>query len=101
MPKRFFDQLRGPYEVLPLRAKVNLGVMVMKEFPEFPKAPALLKPHRQIVSFGAIVGGRSHPSAEMYLVYSTDLHPSGLYICVSVWGGSMHVTILPKATGKL
>ena len=30
---------------LPLRAAVDLGAMVMKEYSAFPKAPALLKPH--------------------------------------------------------
>ena len=27
----------------------DLGAMAMKEYSEFPKAPALLKPHHQIV----------------------------------------------------
>ena len=35
--------------MLPLRAKVDLGVMAMKWFSAFPKAPALLEPHHQIV----------------------------------------------------
>ena len=39
----------GPYQVLPLRARVNLGTMAMKGYSAFPKAPALLEPHHQIV----------------------------------------------------
>ena len=44
-----FDLLRGPYQVLPLQDNMDLGVMAMKQYSEFPKAPALLKPHHQIV----------------------------------------------------
>ena len=39
-----------PYQVLPLRAKVDLGVMAIKGYSAFPKAPELLEPHHQIVS---------------------------------------------------
>ena len=39
----------GPYQVLPLQARVNQGAMAMKEYSTFPKAPALLEPHYQIV----------------------------------------------------
>ena len=35
--------------MLPLRARVDLGAMAMKGYSAFPKAPALLKPHHQIV----------------------------------------------------
>ena len=44
-----FNPLIGPYQVLPLRAGVDLGAMAMKEYSAFPKAPALLEPHHQIV----------------------------------------------------
>ena len=37
------------YQVLPLRARVDLGAMAMKGYSAFPKAPALLEPHHQIV----------------------------------------------------
>ena len=37
------------YQLLPLRVRMNLEVMVMKEYSAFPKAPALLEPHHQIV----------------------------------------------------
>ena len=35
--------------MLPLRARDDLGAMAMKGDCAFPKAPALLKPHHQIV----------------------------------------------------
>ena len=44
-----FDPLIGPYQVLPLQARVDLGSLAMKEYSAFPKAPALLEPHHQIV----------------------------------------------------
>ena len=44
-----FDQQIGPYQVLLLRARVNLGAMVMKEHSAFPKDTALLEPLHQIV----------------------------------------------------
>ena len=44
-----FDPEIGPYQVLALWARVDLGVMTMKGYSVFPKAPALLKPHHQIV----------------------------------------------------
>ena len=36
------------YQVLPLRARADLGEMAVKVHPEFPKAPSLLQPHHQI-----------------------------------------------------
>ena len=35
--------------MLPLRARVDLGAMATKGYSAFPKAPALLEPHHQIV----------------------------------------------------
>ena len=35
--------------MLPLQARVDLGAMAMKRYSAFPKAPALLEPHHQIV----------------------------------------------------
>ena len=40
---------RGPYQVLPLRTRADLGAMAMKGFSAFPKAPASVEPHHQIV----------------------------------------------------
>ena len=39
----------GLYQVLQLLARLDLGAMAMKRYSTFPKAPALLKPHHQIV----------------------------------------------------
>ena len=36
-------------QVLTLRVRVDLGAMAVKEYSTFPKAPALLEPHHQIV----------------------------------------------------
>ena len=44
-----FDPYIEPYQVLPLRARVDFGAMAIKGFSAFPKAPALLEPHHQIV----------------------------------------------------
>ena len=38
-----FNPKIGPYQVLPLRARVNLGAMAMKGYSAFPKASALLE----------------------------------------------------------
>ena len=47
--KVLFDLLTGPSQVLPLRARVDLGAMEMKWYSVFPKAPAFVEPHHQIV----------------------------------------------------
>ena len=39
----------GPYQVLPLRSRVDLGAMAMKGYSAFPKSPSLLEPLHQIV----------------------------------------------------
>ena len=44
-----FNPLIGPYQVLPFRARVNLGALAMKRYSAFPKAPASLEPYHQIV----------------------------------------------------
>ena len=44
-----FDSQIGPYQMLPLRAKVDLWAMTMKGYSAFPKAPALLEHHHQIL----------------------------------------------------
>ena len=60
--------------MLPLRARVGLGVIAVKEYSAFPKAPALLKPDHQIVSCHIqdtrCGGGESYPSAKMQSVHS-------------------------------
>ena len=44
-----FDKYIGSYQVLPLAARVDQGAMATKRYSALPKAPALLKPHHQIV----------------------------------------------------
>ena len=39
----------GPYQVLPHRARVDLGVMAMKGYSASPKAPTLMETHHLIV----------------------------------------------------
>ena len=48
-PTLLLDPLGEPYQVLPLWARVDLGVMTMKEYSAFPKATPLLKPYRQVI----------------------------------------------------
>ena len=54
--------------MLLLRCRKDLGVMAIKGYSAFPKAPALLEPH--IWTF--VVGRKVFPSAEMQLAHSTD-----------------------------
>ena len=59
--------------MLPLRARVDLEAMARKGYSAFPKAPALLEPHHQIVKCH-IQDTRfegSYSSAEKQSVYST------------------------------
>ena len=49
MPLVIFNPLILPYQVLPRRARVDLGAMAMNGYSVSPKAPALLGSHRQIV----------------------------------------------------
>ena len=44
-----FNPLIGPYQMQLFRARVDLEAMAMKGCSVFPKAPALLKLHHQIV----------------------------------------------------
>ena len=46
-----FDQWIGPYQMQPLRERVDQGVIPMKGYSASPKAPALLDPLHQIVYF--------------------------------------------------
>ena len=57
--------------MLSLRAKVDLGTMAMKRYSAFPKAPALVEPHHQMVSCH-IQDARwgVYSSSEMQLVFS-------------------------------
>ena len=44
-----WDTEIGPYQVIPLPARVDLEAMAMKGYSAFPKVLAFLKPHLQIV----------------------------------------------------
>ena len=64
----------GPYQVLPLRARVDEGAMAIKEYSAFPKAPLLLEPHHQIVKchiHDTRCGWGSYPSLKKQSVYFT------------------------------
>ena len=69
-----FNPYIGPYQVLPLRGRVDLGAMAMKGYSAFPKDPALLELHHWIVLChiqDTRWGMESYPSAEKQSVYST------------------------------
>ena len=71
MPLVLFNPSFGPYQVLPRRARVDLGAMTIKGCSAFIKAPALLEPQHQIV-YGHIEDTHwrgSYPSAEVQSVY--------------------------------
>ena len=60
--------------MLPLRARLDLGAMTMKEYSAFPKASALcwnLTIRLFSVIYRTLVGGGCYPSAEIQSVYST------------------------------
>ena len=52
--------------MLPFRARVDIGPMVMKECSAYPKVPAILEPHDWDTRCGS-----SYSSAEKQPVYST------------------------------
>ena len=68
----------GPYRVLPLRVKVDLGVMAMKEYSTLPKAWEL-DLHHQMVLYSY----PEHWSVEVQLACSTA--PAGWAIVVEQW----------------
>ena len=55
-PLCFHNFHHRPYQMLPLRARVDLGAMAMKGYSTFPKAPTLLEPHHQMVN---VISGHS------------------------------------------
>ena len=72
MPLVLFNPIIGSYQVLPRRGRVDLGAMAMKGCSVYPKSPALLEPHHQIVysHVRTLVGGL-YPYAEVQSVDST------------------------------
>ncbi len=82
MPLVQFNPLIGPYQVLPLRTRVDLGAMAIKGYSAFSKAPALLKPRHQIVQCHIrtlVRGWGSYPSAKVQSVYSIALADWAIY----------------------
>ena len=49
MVQFYLTDRQDPYQVPPLRAGVDLGVVAIKRHSAFPKAPALQEPHHQTV----------------------------------------------------
>ena len=47
--KFYLTHCKDPYQVLPLWSRVDLRAMAMKGCSVFPKTPASLEPHPQIV----------------------------------------------------
>ena len=45
----YLTNREDPYQVLPFQVRMDLGAMAMKGYSTFPKTPALLEPHHQIV----------------------------------------------------
>ena len=81
-----FDPYIGPNQVLPLQVRVYLGVMKMKGYSTFPKVPALLEPHHQIVLCriqDTCRRGGYYSSTEMQSVYF--IAPAD-WQCVRLWG---------------
>ena len=68
--------------MLPLRARVDLSAMAMKEYFAFPKALGLLKPHHQIVlcHIQDICLVEYYPFVEMQSVYSTALADYAIFL---------------------
>ena len=79
-----FDPQIRPYQMLPLRVKMDLGAMAMKGYSIFPKCPRLL-PHYQIVlcHIRTLVEG-SYPSAGMQSVYSKAPADWAVYIYIYI-----------------
>ena len=67
-----FDPYIGPYQVLPLQARVDLGAMAMKGLSAFPQSSGITGtlPSRCLVLYPGYSLGESYPSAEMQSVYS-------------------------------
>ena len=64
-----FNPSIGPYQVLPLRARVDLGAMAIEGYSAFPKAGT--SPSDCLVSYPGHPLGGSYPFAEKQSVYST------------------------------
>ena len=70
------------YQVLRLRARVNLGAMAMKGYSAFPKAPALMEPHLQIVSYTGHSAGKRSVHSTAPADWAIGLLPEKLYFII-------------------
>ena len=74
--------------MLPLWARVDQGVMEIKGYSKFPKVPALLEPHPQIILclIQDTCWWGFYPSAEMQSMYSTSptYRASGFVLCLAL-----------------
>ena len=61
----------GPYQVLPLRVRVDQAVMAINGYSVFPKVPELLEPHQGIVLCNIQLTQReSYSTVEKQSMYS-------------------------------
>ena len=67
MSKVSFSSIKGPYQLLPLRDRVNLGARAMKEYSAFPETSS----PDCLMSYPRHPLGVSYPSTEMQSEYST------------------------------
>ena len=80
-----FYQFIGPYQVLPLRARVDPRVMTMRVYSTFPKGPELLEPHYQNIQCHktTLVGWGLLLCRDIVVVfYTSDVWA---YMCVNYW----------------
>ena len=63
----------GPYQVLPLRARVDIGAMAMKEYSAYSSNSIFTEASQSdyLVSYLGYSIGESYSFAEMQSVYST------------------------------
>ena len=53
----------GPYQVLPLWLRVDLGANTMMGYSASPQTPSLLEPHYQVARHEGLLLGRFYSSA--------------------------------------
>ena len=75
-----FDPYIGPYQVLLLRVRVDLGAMVMKEYSSITRA----SPSDCLMLYPGHSSGKSYFSAEIHSVYST----APTYSAYHIWEGN-------------
>ena len=66
--------------MLPLQARVDLGVMAIKGNSKFPKAPALLEPHHHLVSYPEHLWERGLLYIDLRLGQAVKIRDAPVYI---------------------